>query len=165
MRNVSAAFKEAAFSQQTDQAFISLLTFSGGNLPEPIYLTNDPYELLPIANVRGVVSNGIEFIYLPFEVYLPQSDETGVSRARLKIDNVDRRIVLAARTAGSDMNVQLQIVLSSDVDNVEINLENFRLSDVTYDAYALEGSLTKDYFGLEPFPSGRFTPSNFPGIF
>lgn len=162
---VSSSFKEAAYASQTDEVIIALVTFSSDQLAAPILITTDPYEMLPLANVRGVVSNGDEYIYLPFEIYLPQDDESGVTKARIRVDNVDRRMVAAVRSVTKPINIKIQIVLSSNVDLVEMEFDNFQLSNVNYDAYSIEGDLTLNFWNLEPFPSGRFTPSNFPGLF
>lgn len=162
---VSSTFREAAYASQTDEVIIALVTFTSDQLAAPILVASDPYELLPSAGVRGVVSNGDEYIYLPFEIYLPQDDEGGATKARIRVDNVDRQMVAAARSVTKPINVKMQIVLSSDVDLVEMEFDNFQLSNVNYDAYAIEGDLTLNFWNLEPFPSGRFTPSNFPGLF
>lgn len=164
-RNVSQTFREAAYAQETGEVWICLLTITDANLVEPIRLASDPFELLPIANVPGVVSRGQEFIFLPFNIELPTQDDSGISRARLSIENVDRRIVGAVRSATSELEILTEIVLATDVDSPEISVPNFRLSNVTYDALSIEGDLSLEYFLLEPFPARRLTPSDFPGLF
>ena len=164
-RDLSTNAKAAVFAAQTKEVFIILATIDHPNFDQPFRVASDPYELLPDAGVRGVVSRGNEYIYLPFSITLPQEDETGVSRATLKVDNIDRRVVAAVRQANSAISVTLEIVLSSDVDIVEMSIEDFRLQQVTYDAFTVSGDISVEYFDLEPFPSGRFTPSFFPGLF
>lgn len=165
MRNLSNAAKMAAFAQQSEEAWIVLLTISHQSFVEPIRVCSDPYEDLPNAGVRGVVSRGMEFVFVPFSVNLPQDDETGVSRATLSIDNISREIVAAVRTATSAITVDMEIVLSSDVDNVELTMPDYKLERVTYDAHTVTGDISMEYFEQEPFPARRFTPSDFPGIF
>lgn len=161
----SQTFKQAAYAQETDQVFIALLTISSDELPEPIYVASDSFELLPIANVRGVVSNGQEFIYLPFDISLPRDDKTGTVSAKLRIENIDRQIIGHVRSISKPVTIKMQVVLSGDVDFIEMEFDNFQLTNVGYDGMIIEGDLTLDYWGLEPFPSGRFTPSGFPGLF
>lgn len=161
----SQTFKQAAYAQQTDKVIIALLTFTSPELTEPIYVASDSFELLPAAGVRGVVSNGNEFIYMPFDIILPRDDKSGTVSAKLRIENIDRQIVGHVRTIRQAVQVKIQVVLSNDVDEIELEYDNFRLSNVTYDAMMVQGDLTLDYWGLEPCPSGRFTPSGFPGLF
>lgn len=156
---------EAVNAAQTDVVFIVLLTISGGGLVTPIRLASDTYEFLPTAGVRGVVSRGDEYIYLPFEVILPMQDDTGITRAKLSIDNIDRQIVSAVRSATSALVFKIEIVLSTDVNVVEMSLPDLKLTNVNYDAFKVQGDLEMDYLDLEPFPSQRFTPSFFQGIF
>jgi hypothetical protein len=63
------------------------------------------------------------------------------------------------------VNVKLQCVLASQPDVIEEEFDNFQLSNVTYDTFTIEGDITLDYWGLEPFPSYTHTPSNMPGLF
>lgn len=162
---VSDTLKEAVFSQQTDEAFIRLLTIDGEDIPQPIRVASDPMELLPVAGVRGVISRSNEYIYLPMEIILPQQDDTGVSRARISIDNIDRRIVEGARNTTKSMSVTIEIVLSSDPDTVEVSIPDFKFERVRYNAMTISGEISLDFFDTEPLPKGRFTPSKWPGIF
>lgn len=164
-RQTSAAFKAATFASQTKEAFILLVTISHPTFTEDARFCSDPYELLPTEQVRGVISNGLEYIYMPMQITLPQQDDASIARANIAIDNIDRRIVNAVRRANSAVTVSIQIVLSADPDTVEMSAPDFRLEQVDYDALTVSGNLSLEYFGLEPYPWARFTPSNFPGLF
>lgn len=165
MRNLSNAARQAIFAQQTEEAFVVLLTISHPNFTDDIRLASNPQEVLPDAGVRGVISNGLEYVYFPFSITLPNEDDTGVARAQLSVDNVDRRVTAAIRSADSSVAVKIEIVLASDPDSVEMSLDGFQMAQATYDALTVSGELSMQYFDLEPFPSKRFTPSDFPGIF
>lgn len=163
----STTFQQAAYAQETDEVFIALVTLYSDELTEPIRLCSDPFQALSGLGegVYGLVSNGETYVFLPFDIYLPRDDKTGTVSARMVIDNVDRRIIPHARSVRKPVTVKFQCVLSDDVDRVELEFDNFKLSNVSYDAMQLQGDLTLDYWGLEPFPSGRFIPSDFPGLF
>ena len=94
-RNLSNAAKSAVYNQETDEVFIVLLTIDHTSFTAPIRVASDPYEVLPIAGLRGVESRGEEYLYLPFTVELPHQDDSGVARARISVDNVSREIVAA----------------------------------------------------------------------
>ena len=164
-RQLSNAAKQAIYAQQTDVAFIVLLTINHSTFSEPIRVASDSYELLPLSGVRGVASRGNEYLYLPFAINLPVQDDTGVARASISIDNISREIVARVRQATSALSITIEIVLSSDVETPEITAAGFKLERVAYDALTVSGDISIEYFDLEPFPSRRFTPSDFPGIF
>lgn len=164
-RQLSNTAKAAIYAQNTQEVFIILLTISHETFSDDIRLCSDPYELLPNAGVRGVVSRGLEFIFIPFSIKLPVQDDTGVARASISIDNINREIVNAVRNANSSINFKIEIVLASDVETPEISIDKLKLERVQYDAFTVSGDISLDYFDLEPFPSGRVNPADFPGAF
>lgn len=164
-RPLSNAAKQAIYAQQTDVAFIVLLTIDHTTFAAPIRVASDPFELLPNAGVRGVLSRSNEYIYLPFIINMPVQDDTGISKASISIDNISREMVARVRQATSALSITIEIVLSSDVDTPEISASDFKLERVSYDALTVSGDISVEYFDLEPFPSKRFTPSDYPGIF
>lgn len=165
MRQLSNAAKQAVYSQETSEVFIILLTITSPDFLEPIRISSDSTELLPLANVRGTLSRDEEYVYLPFAIELPQQDETGVARAKISIDNIDRRMVQAVRTATSALSITVEIVLASSPDVLEMSVEDFRMERISYDALTISGDLSVEHFDLEPYSKLRFTPSNFPGMF
>jgi len=164
-RTLSATAKAAIFAQTTSEAFIMLVTINHSSFTTPIRVSSDPTQDLPVAAVRGTVSNGVEYIFLPFAINLPTQDDTGLARAQISVDNISREIVAAVRGADSALSIDIDIVLSSDPDTVEVNIADFRLDRVTYDAFTVSGDISVEYFDLEPFPTKRFTPADFPALF
>ena len=164
-RDISDAAKNAIYAQQTEEVFIFLVTIDNENFTTPIRVASDSFELLPDAGVRGVLSRGEEYLYMPFDISLPAQDESGVAKANISIDNISREIVGHVRQATSALSITIEVVLASDVDSPEITVSDFRLDRVTYDSLTVSGDISVEYFDLEPFPSRRFTPSDFPGLF
>lgn len=164
-RQVSATAKAAAYAQQTSEAFIMLVTITHPSLTEDVRVCSDPYELLPTAQVRGVVSNGVEYLFLPFAIEMPVQDDTGIARAKITVDNISREIVAAVRGADSALTISVSIVLASDPDTVEVSINDFRLDSVSYDSFTVSGDISVEYFDLEPFPARRFSPADFSGLF
>lgn len=164
---ISENLRQAAYAQDTDVAVIVLLTLSNDDMEEPIRVCSAPVEKFTDLgeNVYGVTSNFNRFVFLPFEIELPQDDKTGAVSAKLTIDNVTREIVQYARQTRNVLNVTLQVILSNNLDYVELEYKNFKLRNISYDGLTVSGDLSIDYLGLEPFPAGRFTPSGFPGLF
>ena len=156
--------KIETYKQDSNKIFITLLEFSSSELTENIYICDDPYELLPTAQVDGVVSNGQEYLYAPFSARMPKDDKTGTITAKLTIGNLDRRIVGKLRTVQSAVNMDVKIILSRDVDYVERHYQGLQLDNIQYDTMVIEGDLSMDYWQSEPFPSARFVPSLWPGL-
>lgn len=165
MRQLSAAARQAVYNQETSEVFIFLLTITHPNLTDTIRLSSDPTVLLPVSGVRGTISRGEEYQFLPFTVTLPSQDDTGIARANISIDNIDRRMVEAVRRANSALTVTLEVVLASSPDVLEVTAPDFRLEKVTYDALTISGDLSLEYYDLEPYSKLRFTPNSFPGMF
>lgn len=164
-RNLSLTTRQAIYGSQTKQAFIVLLTISHPNWTDDVRISSDPTQLLPVASVRGTLSNGDEYLFGNFNITLPSQDGTQVTRATISVDNVSREIVRQLRQADSKVNVSLQVVLSSNPDLVEVTVSDFKLERVNYDAFVVSGDISIEYFDLEPFPYQRFTPSKFPAMF
>ena len=155
-RTVSATLRSAVFAQETSEVFIVLLTLSHPDLAEPIRVSTDAVD---------TVSRSNTFLSFPFELVLPDDDENSSPRATLSIDNIDRQVVLAMRSISSAPTVLMEIILASDTDTVEASFPDFKLENITYDDLKLTGDLTLEEFILEPYPSGTFTPADFPSMF
>lgn len=161
------SFNQIAFAQETDVALVSLLILQTVDDPDPVRVCDVPVVKFPDLGeeVWGIESNGERFIYMPVEVNFPRDDKTGTVSCKLSIQNVDGNIIRYARQTLKPISVRVQAVLSNNPDVVEADYDNFKLTNVNYDGFRIEGDLSLDYFGNEPFPSGRFTPAAFPGLF
>ncbi len=155
-RSVSAVFKQAVNAQETNQVFLLLITISHPNLAVPIRC---------VVNDEDITSRGNIFQAYPVDVELPDDVEDAPPQARLTIDNISTEITRAVRAIRSKPTVLLEIVLSEDLDTVEIEFPSFDLVDISYDSMTVTGSLQVDDFTREPYPSISFTPGYFPGLF
>lgn len=162
-RDVSDNFKLGSFAAQTELAYIILLTIEHDDLAEPIQVTPDPMSDLG-DGIRGVISNGLEYVALPFEIVLPGEDEDGQPVSRIRMDNISREIALAVRSINSAPDVSIQIVLSSDPDVQEILIDGFQLGNIRLDALTVEGELNTERIDQRQFPPKRFTPSLYPAL-
>lgn len=165
-RPLTNTAKAALFAQSTKETFILLLTISHPDWTDDVRVSSDPTQILPVNGpLRGTISNGDEYIFVPFTINLPAQDDTGIAKATIVVDNTDRRIVDQIRSASSAVTVGIQIVLASNPDVVEVSYADFKMERATYDALIVTGEISVEYFDLEPYGSKRFTPSDFPGMF
>jgi len=155
-RLLSSPAQQAVFAPETGDAFIVLLTLSHPSLAAPICVTSD--EVI-------TVSNGVNFVPFPFDLALPNDLDSKSYRAKLVIDNIDRSIVQAVRSLTTAPSVLIQIVRAETPDVIEAQFVDFMLTNVTYDAYRVQGDLTVEDFTAEPFPAAIFSPGLFPGLF
>jgi len=156
---VSENFRIAANSQETDKVFLTLLTIDHADLAEPIRATSDTVD---------TVSRGNTFVAFHFELNLPTSSDGQIPSTKLSISNVDRRIVEAIRkmSPGSDpASVLIEVVMADDPDTIEMDLDGFSLTNVTYDRKKCEGNVTLENFYQEPWPKDTFNPNTAEGMF
>lgn len=161
----SALLERTVNVASTGEVFIILLSIEHPSLAQPARISNDPTQLLPIAQVRGTISNSDEYVYLPFEFVFPNQESDTSPAAQLRIDNVSREISTIIDSISSPPTIQIQVVLSSTPDIVELVLRDFKLQRTEWNILAVTGELTVEHFEQEPFPAGRFNPSGFPGLF
>lgn len=155
-RTLSVGARQAMFAADGGDVFVILLTFAHTQLSEPIRVSSDSED---------TVSRGQVFVAYPFDLTLPDDDESRAPRARLVIDNVDRQIVATLRGLATSPVLTLEIVRAAAPDVVEAVFHDFRLRNVRYDSHVIEADLTIEDFTAEPYPAGSFCPSLFPGIF
>jgi hypothetical protein len=157
MRTLSSAFLNAIMSNSTDEVFVLLITISHPDLSPPIRIACNQDE--------PVVSNGWTFFNLPVEADLPDDEQDAPPVASLRIMNVNQEVVRSARSIRTPPEVQLDVVLLSDPDNIEITLPTFNMAKVEYNILELTGELQVDDLASEPYPAHTFTPAKFRGIF
>ena len=165
-RNLSPGFLAGLYAQESDEIVICLLTVTHDDLGEPIYLSSDPTERIsddPL--IYGTSSRGNEYLFLPFEFTLPDDKSDSPPRVQLSMDNTDRSLVSLLRSIATPADITVEIVLASDLDEVEMRLPALQLSDVTMDESKISATLVADGLVNEPHPAGQFTPGSFPGLF
>lgn len=157
-------FYAAVHGRSIEEVFIILVTLEHPDLEEPIRVANDVRDDFG-GGTRGVRSQGENFYYMPFQVKLPNLEQDVIPVAKLEMDNISREITRAIAEINSPPTVRMQIVLSTDPNIVEYDLQGFKLNNTNYDVLVIEGDLTVEYFMNEPYPSVRFTPGRFPGLY
>lgn len=158
-RTVSALLKQAVTAQETGEVILAITSISHASIVNgPLRLVND---------LQNLTSNGNVYTAFPFQVTLPEDNDTALPKVRLVLDNVDRSIVQAIRSIppSSPPTVQIDFVLASQPNTIELSFPGMTLRQVSYDALTVEGDLQLDEDDLEPFPADSFTPQYFPAIF
>jgi hypothetical protein len=146
---------EQTTAQHADDPFLVLLTFSGSELPTPIRV---------VRNREDIVSRGNTFSAYPFQISLP-SDDDQEAQAKVTIANVSRRIGKALEALITPPDCLIEIVLASTPDTVERAWDMFSLTQASWDAFRVTGTIQVLGFWDEPWPYKRITPKGFPGLF
>lgn len=156
MTDLSGDALASVFAQETGEVWLILLTIAHQDLATPIYLVN---------NTEPVSSRGNEYQPLGFDIVMPELNGQTLPQVTLTIDNVGRDLIELMRTITVPPVITVEVVLANNPDQVETSLTDFRLTDIKYTRIAITGTLAVEDILREPVPSGRFTPSQFPGLF
>lgn len=164
----------AAFAPETGAMLFFMVTIDHADLSSPIRVVN---------NNENIDFGGYEYIGYPFELTLPNDIEDQDVIGHLVIDNVSQEIAQAIRSISSAPTVSITLIrYDGDIETwtdetlfgdgtgwspstVGATLPTFLLRDVSWDAQTVTGSLVAESLVRAPFPPGRFTPGNFPGLF
>lgn len=114
--------------------------------------------------VYGVVSRSNNYIFMPLELTLPQTDDAA-PRARLTLHDVTREVLPLVRGVSGAPAVTLELVLASAPNTVEMSISGLSMRAITYQRDSISAELVVDNLALEPFPAHSFVPSSFPGLF
>jgi len=101
----------------------------------------------------------------PFALALPAEVDDRISYVELTVDNVDRALVEGVRTSVGPILVDISLVLASSPTVAEIALTDWKMTQVTYDGFAVTGQVYPTDLLNAKLPSERFTPTTAPGLF
>jgi len=162
---------KALFSPDSDSTLISLLTITYSNTEPSVRLAdNFTGRLTSLTTddevVYGVTSRNQEYIFLPFEVTLPQEQEDQVPSCTLTIYDVTQYLTEIIREQFEIVpRIKLELVLSKTPDTVEVSFDGLYVTSITYNENSVSLSIEMVDYSKEPFPQHRFVPQYFPGIF
>jgi acyl carrier protein len=153
------------YSQETEEVFVLLLEVS--SVGEPIRVALDSIDIDSKLTVDSVdtYSTAVTFAGGFFGIELPEESGENISTVRLSIDNVDRAIVAAIRSANAPPECKMWVVLRSSPDVVEAGPYYLTLESAQYDAMTVTGELTFEDVTNRRYPAHEYTPINTPGLF
>ena len=170
MPTISLNFKEAAFAQETGRCPIALITLSHEDLADDIRISTDPTQELSglttdLEKVYGTVSNGDNYVFLPVNIKLPDETDEGPGEMQIEFDNVHRAYTETIRSVYTPVTCQVDIVMDNALDTIDASWPEFQLTNISYNATTISGTLRLETMESEPYPAGSFVPSYFPGLF
>lgn len=153
---LSSAALKSALEFDTEEVWLVLLKIEHDSLEESIRVVN---------NKEDITSNGEIYTAFPFEISLPDETQDTLGQCKLRIDNVDRRIVEAVRLCTGVPKMTISVILADSPDIVEFGPLDMNLSVVEYDSFIVDATITYDDVLNQSFPKDKFIPSMFPGLF
>ena len=147
-----------------------LVTISHDNFADgPIRVSSDPTARITETDtelIYGTVSRGSNYLFYPFSLKLPSDEEDGAPKTAIVIDNVSRWLTEAVESIDprDPVTIDLEVVLSTSPDTVEVSYSDFTLKNVDYDMFEVSGEISMDALFGEPVPAHRMTPGWFPGV-
>lgn len=156
------------FAQESTNPVITLLTFSGTGIATPVRLCDQFLTRISETDsevMYGLTSNGNSFYYLPFNISLPTEEFAAAPRCVLTLQDVTRYLTTTIRNISNPPSVQIDIILASAPNTVEITFGAFSMTNIRYNANTITADLVIESLEIEPFPAHSFTPNYFPGLF
>lgn len=152
---LSAQLLAQFYGQISDDPFLMLLTITHDDF-DPIYLVN---------NTVNQTSRGIEFLAFPMSITLPTDNGDAAREVSIDFDNVSLELIAELRTVTTPMDVKIEMVLASDLDTVQLSLEELKLRSVVYDQQRVSAKLLLDNFLNVEMTSEKYSPGLYPGLF
>lgn len=164
-RSVSTAARSAMYAQETAEVFVLLLEVSTTGEPIRVALDSENLDTKLTVDGTDTYSTAVTFAGGYFGIELPEEAGENISTVRVSIDNVDRVIVAAIRSANTPPECRMWVVLRSSPDVVEAGPYYLTLESAQYDAMTVTGELTFEDLTNRRYPAHEFTPINTPGLF
>lgn len=170
LSSLSAAAIKAMLSPDADDSLAVLLTFTGTGISTPVRIADSFTQRLTSLTtadeaVHGIVSRSNDYIYVPFQITLPDEQIASAPRCQLTMTDVTRFLIPTLRALQSPPSVLIELVMTATPGTVEISFTGFQMGAITYNANQITAELVVQSLAAEPFPQHLFTPSYFPGLF
>ena len=153
--NLSINLLAQMYGQVSDDPFLMLLEVSHPSF-DTVYLVN---------NTVDQTSRGNVYRAFPMQIKLPSDDGETTREVSIDFDNVSLELIAELRSVTTPMNVKIEMVLASNLDSVELSLEDLKMSSINYDEKKISARLYLDDFLNTELTSEKYEPSNFPGLF
>lgn len=115
--------------------------------------------------IYGTISRGEQYLFVPFDLTLPDEQDETAPNAKIRLSNVGREVMELVRSVDTPAKIVLEILLGSDLETVEVAFPELHIAQAEYTAGELTLGLVVDFLSEIPFPGGTFGPAYFPGLF
>lgn len=144
------------FVQDSQDPFLLLFTITHPNFAAPIRLVN---------NGEQIISRGNTFLPFPIRVTLPTDDGETEKQVKLEMDNIGLEFIDELRSITTPATVLLEMILASIPNDVQMDIPDLKLGNISYNRSIISGTLFIDNFLNAELSAERYTPKNYPGLF
>lgn len=156
---VSQAALQQMLAENTGAVLLDLLTVDHSSMSSPERFVRDVVSLTYGGNTYNPAS---------FSITQPEDSETNTQpRAKLRLDNVDRRLIATIRSVSDSPEFTLETVLELADGTIQpvIAARTYETAEFTYDQHVIEGQLGYEDLLNMPATKDRFDPVTAPGLF
>lgn len=172
MRRLSLNARMALDAEGSPEIEMALIYIEHPQLDKPIRLSTDNTERLsndPLyygtrSKWRGSNPVTEPFLWVIASAILPGDAEDAPASAQIALENLDSEMVELVRSFTDPAIVSIAVVLASSPDVIETEYRGLQLTSADINASEIVLSLSREDVELEPFPAGRMTRLNFPGV-
>lgn len=137
-------------------------------LPEPLYFLKGTPRAGEFETMQLPVGAELKvFTVVDFGLQRPGQEDGGVTRAKLRIDNVSRIIQGVMRdviASDKPFSVTYRAYWSEDLNSPEV-YSGFKMNQVAITALSAEGELFYDEVDMQAFPRETYDLTRFPALF
>lgn len=144
------------FAQESDDAFLTLVTLSHETFADDIRLVNNTVE---------IQSRLQTFMPFPMRIRFPVDDGETAREFSIDFDNVSLTLIEGIRTVTTPISVKIEMVLASMPNLVQVEQAELKIATLTYNKTMVSAKIILDNFLNTEMTSERYAPSNFPGLF
>lgn len=162
---ISYEAKRSITSPRSPDAQIGLITIYPTDGSDPIRITTQPVDLWTLDPlVYGLTSRGLKYRHFVVSLALPDSSREKVPSAAISFDNADYTLVKAARSSITQARMDLEVVLSSDLNFPIKSYPNMKVTEATADIDNVTLTAGYDSFVGEPLHKFRLTRNVAPSL-
>jgi len=175
MTELSEDAKRAAFAQESEETWIVLLAISHPELAVTGQTLRvcDQGVAVDAQGREYVDHDGDRYYAAGFDFELPSDREGETPTAKIRIDNIGKvtvdgqeiNILQELRKLATAPALAARIVLGSDPDIVEHEMDELTLTNVRGNAALIEGTLGYEDTLNQAFPAITYSPATTPGLF
>lgn len=151
---LSTEVKSQIFAQESDDPFLTLVT-----------LDHELFTARLVNNSTDIVSNSLLYTAIPMRVRLPIDDGETSRDFAIDFDNISLELISNLRAVTGDISVQIDLILASMPDVIQMSHADLRITTITYDKQRISARIVLDNFLNIEMTSERYTPSLYPGMF
>jgi len=137
-RAITSIARRSTQDVETREIWLILMEIDHSSLAEPFYLVNNSEKI----TVTGTPD--IDYLAYPFSVILGNDDGEKLPTVNIEFDNVDRLLIETIRSISDSPDITIKLVLASQPEEVEIEISDLKLREITYDMYKISGILYAD---------------------